>query len=319
MAGPEPDEHQQPVGMGFDPSYLQSAGAPEYLRADDTLSFVAPTSGGRRRRRRAWPVVSAIGVAAVIALVAVIATAGLKSERQNAQTAADVVAAAARQASHVNSVSATLTETYGTAGGLTATVQAQRTPAVMSMSMKEAIDGLTVRISLLLADDTVYMKFGTASGIPAGMVGKWIKVPLTSTGLGSILSGQSGIAGENPAAQAAMLAGATGVRVTGSQVLNGVPTTIYTGTLSPAAALKYVPAGERAELAPGLQQLGGSIGFTVWIDSTSHVRKLAETETVAGKRVHIVYTVLSYNQPVRVTIPGPSHIYNLPAGSSLDS
>jgi hypothetical protein len=319
MAGLEPDEPVQPIGTGFDPSYLQSAGPPEYLRADDTASLVAAVSGSGRRRRRAWPVVSAVGIAAVIALVAVIAAAGLSSERQNARTAAEVVAAAARQASRVNSESATLTETYGTAGGLTATVQTQRTPALMSMSMRETIDGLSVPISVLLADGTVYMKFGHTSGIPAEMLGKWIKVPLTATGLGSALSGQSGVAGENPASQAALLAGAVDVRATGSQVVNGVPTTIYTGTLSPAAALKNVPASERAELVPGLKQIGGSIDFTVWIDSNSLVRKLAETVTVVGKSVHIVFTVLAYNQPVHVTIPRPSQIYSLPAGSSLAS
>ena len=319
MTGPEPDEPQQPLGTGFDPSYLQSAGTPEYLRADDTLSFAVPAVGSQRRRRRAWPVVSIIGVAAVIALLVLLASAGLKSEHQNARTAAEVVAAAARKAGQVSSVSATLTETYGTAGGLTATVQTQRTPALMSIAMKETIDGLTIPISMVLANDTIYMKFGTTSGMPAAMLGKWIKVPLSSAGLGGMLSGQSGIAGEDPAAQAALLAGATDVQATGSQVVNGVPTTMYTGTLSPVDALQHVPASERAQLVPGLKELSSTIRFTVWIDGSSQVRKLAETMTIAGKTVRIVFTVLAYNQPVHVTIPSSSQVYDLPTGSSLDS
>jgi LppX/LprAFG-like lipoprotein len=317
MAGSDPDEYGTPTrGFGFSPAYLQSMGAPEYLQADE-FGPAASVAAGVRRRRRTWPVVPAIGVAAVVALLVVLATAGLRSERQNAATAAEVVAAAARQASHVKSVSATLSETVGSGGGLSATVQAQMDPARMSVSMRETFDGVSVPVSMLLADNTIYMKFGTAGGIPAGMLGRWIKVPLTGTGLGSILSGgQSSIAGENPASQAAMLAGARDVQVTGSQLVNGVQTTVYTGTLSAAAALKNLPASERTLLSPELRQIGGSIDFTAWIDSSNQVRKLAETETIAGHTLHVVFTVLAYNEPVHITIPSSSEIYSLPTGTN---
>jgi LppX_LprAFG lipoprotein len=303
-------------GLGFSPAYLQNTGAPEYLLADGTPGST-PVPGSQRRRRKVWPFTSAIGVAAVVALLVALASAGLRSEHQDARTAAQVVATAARQAGHVNSVSATMSVTIGKSGGLTATAQVSLHPLLMSMSMTETVDGISVPVSLLLAGDTMYLKFGTTSEIPAGMLGKWIKMPLSATGLGSVFSsGQGSIASENPASQAAMLAGAKDVQATGSQVVNGVRTAIYTGTLSTAAALKNLSPSERALLSPALKQVDGTIDFTAWIDSSNQVRKLAETETIAGQSVHIVFTVLAYNQPVNVTIPSSSELYNLPAGSN---
>jgi hypothetical protein len=113
-----------------------------------------------------------------------------------------------------------------------------------------------------------------------------------------------------------MLAGARDVQVTGSQLVNGVQTTVYTGTLSAAAALKNLPASERTLLSPELRQIGGSIDFTAWIDSSNQVRKLAETETIAGHTLHVVFTVLAYNEPVHITIPSSSEIYSLPTGTN---
>jgi len=302
------------LGTGFAPSYLQSVGAPEYLQASDTLRLTPPVAGGPRHRRRAGPVVSAIGVAAVVGLLIVLATAGLRSERQNARTAAEVVATAARQASTVSSLSATMTLSAGSGQTVSASIRERRSPMLISLSMTADTDGTPVPIYGIIADDALYMKFGATSGLPTSMAGKWIKIPLTDIGAGSPFP--SGFGEYDATSQAKMLADLQDVQATGAQRVDGVQTTMYSGTLDLAKAISGLPAAQRSEI---LSLFTGNVSVTVWIDGSGLLRKFAETETVSGHPISVVFTIRSYNQPVNVTIPSGSQVYDLPAGSSLDS
>ena len=81
------------------------------------------------------------------------------------------------------------------------------------------------------------------------------------------------------------------VQVVGPQTVNGVATTEYAGTYSPAAAYKSLSAGLRKLLGPTLRDMGTRpVRFTVWIDGQHLIRKAKDTESVDG---HTVTTTFS--------------------------
>jgi hypothetical protein len=252
--------------------------------------------------------VAALGVAASVA----VASAG-KSE---AQTAAQVVTAASMQTRKATSMAATFTETIGGMGTVTASVQERIRPLLMSMTMSEKIEGRSVPISAIIDSSAMYMRFGQIVGLPGYSSGKWVKIPFTGTGAAGLSSMLGSLQSENPASQAVLLAGAEDVRMTGSQVLDGVQTASYSGSISEASALKALPSSYRSTLGPELKSLTGTIAFTVWIDGHDLVRKLELTETLAGEPLDVTVTVQSYDQPVTITIPSGSQVIAMPTSLS---
>jgi hypothetical protein len=103
-----------------------------------------------------------------------------------------------------------------------------------------------------------------------------------------------------------MLAAASHVRVAGHQVIDGVPTTRYTGTLTAAAALTRIPS---------IHMLVTSARFSVWIDRQHQVRKEIVYEKGTAEQVTATFAVTSINQPVRVTLPPASQVATISASA----
>ena len=118
--------------------------------------------------------------------------------------------------------------------------------------------------------------------------------------------------------QVQLFAGAKNTRVVGTQTVDGVTTTEYTGSLTAAAALKELPASFRQALAPELQALGNSpVYFQEWVDGRHHVRKMTEVETVNGDTVHTTINITAIDQPVNVTLPPASQTFIVPGSGSV--
>jgi len=94
-----------------------------------------------------------------------------------------------------------------------------------------------------------------------------------------------------------------------------VQTTRYVGAFTPAAAIKMLAPNVRGELGPALRQVKGNIRFSVWIDGSDQIRKITESETVGSEQVSIVYTYVSFNQPVTITIPPASQVIHIPVSA----
>jgi hypothetical protein len=117
----------------------------------------------------------------------------------------------------------------------------------------------------------------------------------------------------NPTSQFAGLTAASHLHAVGSQVVSGVSTTRYNGSFAPSAAVKTLPAAERAALAPRLDQIKGDVRFSVWIDSSHYVRKIQETESTGHVTIAIQCTYGSFNQPVTIVLPPSRQVYSPPA------
>jgi hypothetical protein len=283
----------------------------------DTVELGATSPAARTGRTRILVSVAAgVAVLAVIGIV-VDVTSGGGSGSGPKGSPAQVLTTAVHNAATMTSATATYSEHVT---GLSASVSASgtiteiRTPLQMSMRMTETVDGEVLPISGIVTGDSIYIKFGAVSGLPASMVGKWLEINYSEipggNALGSMLQGMSS---ENPSLQLQPLLAGRGVRAVGSQVIAGVSTTEYKGSFTESAVVKTLPASVRAQLGAVLKNLTGVAHFTVWIDGQDQVRQLTEQDTVGTEKVNIEITFLSYNQPETITIPPASQVLPLSA------
>jgi hypothetical protein len=119
-----------------------------------------------------------------------------------------------------------------------------------------------------------------------------------------------------------MLAGAKNVRMMGTQTIDGVQTTRYTGTFTLAAAMAKVPPAFRAmvqKVKPLMQAFGFTVEhFTVWVDAQHRVRKLATAESGSSERMTTSYQIDDFN-PVSVSPPPASQVLAVPASALTGS
>jgi hypothetical protein len=274
----------------------------------------------RRRLRKAGTIAAAVlAIGIVVGVITVAAHNGGGTKPSADQLAAkQVVEQAARQQLALNTESATINESISgaTDATISGTVELQRKPLLMDMNMKlaGASSGESAALGAILTRSAMYVRVSGMPGIPAALATKWLQIPLTGVSQSSEFGElQRELQDENPTSQFAGITAATHLQAAGSQIISGVTTTRYTGWFAPSAAIKSLPAAERGVLGPGLKLVKGNVSFSVWIDGNHFVRKIQETESVAGETILIECTYGSFNQPVKIALPPPSQIYAPPA------
>ena len=236
----------------------------------------------------------------------------------NSGPAAAALAIAASQASKVTSYTSTIsiTATGTNASSLNGSVAMQTKPTLVP---DETVSGSTAQLPLpggmeiILTSNTIYMKMSAL----AKMVGKpWVKLDFSSfrntSGL-DLASMFQQFQTSNPLAEAQMFAASTDVHQVGTQVINGVPTTEYTGTYHIAAGLSRLSPSLRRMMGPALSASGMTASqFTIWVDGQHNVRKLVQTESGNGTSITTTMLVTSINQPVHVQLPPASQVATMP-------
>jgi hypothetical protein len=222
--------------------------------------------------------------------------------------------AAATQAQQITSAAETLTVQDTTSGSTTTgIVQIRLKPTLLaSENLNVTAAGTRTLIKGVVTSTAIYVHEASL----AAQLGKpWLKMDL-STQLGP--SGASlarlfqSLQSNNFTNQAQLFTGAKNTRVVGTQTVDGVTTTEYTGSLTAAVALKELPPSFRQALAPELQALGNSpVYFHEWVDGEHHVRKMTEVETVNGDTVNITINITAINPPVHITLPPASQTFAL--------
>jgi hypothetical protein len=167
-------------------------------------------------------------------------------------------------------------------------------------------DGQTVSLDEVVSARAVYLKESSSQSSRP-----WVEVKFSQLGgsLGSSIStllqnAQNG----NPAQQTEVLTASKNVHAVGTQVVNGVETTHYAGTVSASTALTSLPASVRKGLAPLLKLITGDIRFDIWIDAQNVTRRLIERETVDGQAATVTVNVTAVNQPVQISPPPASQV-----------
>lgn len=254
----------------------------------------------------------------ILVSAAAVLAAGCSAATQSTASPQQAVAAAARQAAQIRSATATISEQVGGAGGesISGTVAEQLKPSLL-MSMQLTIgsgSGASESLGGIINTKAMYLH----SAAFAQRTGKaWLEIPFSILGGGSSSLAQlfKSLSKINPAQQTEVLAAARNVRKAGTAVVDGMTTTHYTGTILPSNGLKVLPPALRKELAPEMKQISGSIKFGIWIDAQNHIRKITETETVAGQTIVTSIGFSAINQPVHVTLPPRGQVAVIPAGA----
>jgi hypothetical protein len=284
-----------------------------------------PSRWHRPARRR----VIAISLSTVAMLLVAACSSGGKSagggSARTELTPRQALLEVATQTQQVNSAIETLTiEDSGASGSITtATFQVQLKPTLLLAANLTATGaGASGQIKMVLTSTAVYFDDSSTS-VQAGK--PWLKINLSAlsaldTGGASFAQTFNSLQGDDFTNQAELPAVAKNTRVIGTQTVDGVSTTEYTGSLKAADGLKALPASFRQALAPELQALGNStIYFDEWVDGQHHMRKLSEVETVNGNTINITINVTAINQPVHITVPPASQIYNLQGSGPVSS
>jgi hypothetical protein len=244
--------------------------------------------------------------------------AGAARQSQESGSPAQAISLAAVQAKNVSSYAATvqIQSTGSAASTISGTVQMQMKPSLL-IHQKLNITGrgpsVDGGLEAVLTSDTVFLKMSSLGRL----LGKpWIKMSIAAlsrvsgVNLGQLIQQAQG---NNPFAQAQMLAAAKDVHQVGTQVINGVQTTEYTGTYSVATGLNNVVPSQRAQVRQYMKAAGiTSIQFHTWIDAQHHVRKMTLLASGNSIRETIVYVITMINQPVHVQFPAASQLARVP-------
>jgi hypothetical protein len=229
-------------------------------------------------------------------------------------TPRQAITLAAVETQRVTSMAATFAEQVGTLGTINGTMQLRLKPTLLGHeSLSKSINGQSSTVEEIVSVRAVYIK---VPGNPGGR--PWLEVKLSNLagGLGKSLqsllqSAQNG----NPAAETQMFAGSRNVHKVGTEVVNGVQTTHYAGTVTVSQALRRLSPTVRKGFAPLLRLISGGIRFDIWLDDQHVARKVVEVESVRGQTVTVTLNVTAVNQPVQVTLPPRGQVTVLPASA----
>jgi len=295
--------------------------------------------GVTRRRARRTAVRPAAGLLAAGAVLAALAGCGGGSSPQPAftpaggqgssssgpgsggqtgsETAAQAIQAAADQAKKINSYSIRMDEslTGATAEHITGNMQFRLKPALLA---QVSLNIPPASVNEILTTKVAYLK------IPGlGSTGKpWVKLSLAGkNGMGAAL-GQllQSAENSNPANQTLALTASKDLRKTGTEVVNGIPTTRYEGSYSVADEMKKLPPGLRKITSQSIAALGiTKVHFTIWIDGKHQMRRVITVEKGSSSTITTKLDIISINQPVNVTVPPPSQVTSAPGnlGTSI--
>jgi hypothetical protein len=287
---------------------------------------------GDHSPRRLRPLPAAVIGVAAIALVAGCGSSGnggnnagsgnagnTGSSTASGMTASRALSLAAAQAQKVSSFTATMhIVTHGSlATHMTGTLQERVRPTILAHQVLSIHggSGLPVPGSMqtLLTGRAMYLKMSTLSQV-AGK--SWVKIPFSSLkkSMGvDIAPLIHQLQGNNPLAEAQMLPAAANVRQVGSQTINGVPATEYTGSLDVGKAMTRLDPSLRKLVGPALSATGiKTAHFRVWVDGQHQVRKLVETEGGTSYQVTSTIVITSINQPVHIHVPPASQVASMP-------
>jgi len=227
------------------------------------------------------------------------------------ETAAQAIQAAAEQSKKINSYSIRMDEslTGASAEHITGNMQFRLKPTLLAqvdLSIPPA------SVNEILTTKVAYLK------IPGlGSTGKpWVKLSLagkngTGAALGQLLQSAEN---SNPANQTAALTASKDLRKTGTEVVNGIPTTRYEGSYSIADEMKKLPPALRKMTSQSIAALGiTKVQFTIWIDGKHQMRRVITVEKGSSSTITTKLDIISINQPVNVTVPPPSQVTSAPA------
>ncbi|MCT9141239.1 LppX_LprAFG lipoprotein [Streptomyces violarus] len=264
---------------------------------------------------------TSIPAAGLGALLLAAGAVGCGSEQSPEMTPAAAVAEAAKNTEDITSLRYRLSGTSPGEGRVKGEASMRLKPTIaMSMKVAAPDKGATEAVEIRLVDKAMYL--GGGAEMAKEMDGKrWMKFDLSGSETGKELDqmgSSTSQAEQNPAAESAFLTGAKDVKKVGSEKVDGVETTHYSGTVTLAdlrASLKDAKADARKQREKSIKQyekLGvDKLTMDMWIDGDDHTKQFRMKGDAEKGPLDMTITFLDYNKPVDVKAPPAKEVADL--------
>jgi hypothetical protein len=260
------------------------------------------------------------GLAAVALAAGAVSCSKGASEESPKMTPAAAVAKAAKNADDITSLHYRMTGEYPEQGRIKAEAAMRMKPTVaMSMKMTALDQGADGSAEIRLVDKAMYI--GGNAEMAKEMDGKtWIKFDMSALSeeeLGGSAAGASQ-AEQNPAAESTFLTGAKDVKEVGTEKVDGVETTHYTGTVTLDTlrdSFKDEDKATREQREKSVQQyekMGiDKLTMDMWVDGEDKTKQFRMKGEADKGTLNMTITFLDYNKPVTVEAPPAKDVMDL--------
>ncbi|MFE1247728.1 DUF1396 domain-containing protein [Streptomyces sp. NPDC058741] len=263
--------------------------------------------------------ISAAGLGALL-LAAGAVSCGSQSEESPEMTPAAAVAKAAKNTEDITSLRYRMSGTAPESGKVQGEASMRLKPEI-AMSMKISASGQAAgeTAEIRLVDKAMYI--GGGAEMAKEMDGKsWMKFDLSGSDAGEELDqmGSTSQAEQNPAAESTFLTGAKDVKKVGTEKVDGVETTHYTGTVtldSLRASLGKEDAETRERREKSIKQYEKmgveKLTMDMWIDGDDHTKQFRTKSDTDKGPLDMTITFLDYNKPVEIKAPPAEDVADL--------
>jgi hypothetical protein len=263
---------------------------------------------------------TSIPAAGLGALLLAAGAVGCGSEESPEMTPAAAVAKAAKNTEDITSLQYRMKGTVPESGRVEGEASMRLKPTIaMSMKMQAPEQAAGETVEIRLVDKTMYL--GGGAEMAKEMDGKrWLKFDLSGSDAAKDLDkmGSTSQAEQNPAAESTFLTGAKDVKKVGSEKVEGVETTHYTGTVTLAelrASLKDSKGETREQREKSIKQyekLGvDKLTMDMWVDGEDHTKQFRMKGQADKGPMDMTITFLDYNKPVTVKAPPAGEVADL--------
>ncbi|PNG21323.1 DUF1396 domain-containing protein [Streptomyces cahuitamycinicus] len=263
---------------------------------------------------------TSIPAAGLGALLLAAGAVGCGSEQSPEMTPAAAVAKAAKNTEDITSLQYRMKGTVPESGRVTGEASMRLKPTIaMSMKMQAPDQAAGESVEIRLVDKAMYL--GGGAEMAKEMDGKrWLKFDLSGSDAAKDLDqmGSTSQAEQNPAAESTFLTGAKDVKKVGSEKVDGVETTHYSGTVTLAdlrASLKDSKAETRKQREKSIKQyekLGvDKLTMDMWVDGEDHTKQFRMKGQADKGPMDMTITFLDYNKPVTVKVPPAGEVADL--------
>ncbi|MFF7867287.1 DUF1396 domain-containing protein [Streptomyces qaidamensis] len=263
---------------------------------------------------------TSIPAAGLGALLLAAGAVGCGSEESPEMTPAAAVAKAAKNTEDITSLQYRMKGTVPESGRVEGEASMRLKPTIaMSMKMQAPEQAAGETVEIRLVDKAMYL--GGGAEMAKEMDGKrWLKFDLSGSDAAKDLDkmGSTSQAEQNPAAESTFLTGAKDVKKVGSEKVEGVETTHYTGTVTLAelrASLKDSKGETREQREKSIKQyekLGvDKLTMDMWVDGEDHTKQFRMKGQADKGPMDMTITFLDYNKPVTVKAPPAGEVADL--------
>jgi outer membrane lipoprotein-sorting protein len=270
---------------------------------------------------RRFAVGTAVGATLVLSLTGCLGDSGSGSAGGMQLTAAQVLEKASQKTDQVDTFKADFTMNVGSQQGamnMHATGRFRLRPSVaFTMNVdKMSMGGQSMpvgAIQVVFVDKAIYMKSPQLSQATGGK--PWLKLDLgkqaqqSGFSLDALMNQSEQV---NPAEQTKMLTASKDVRTVGTETVNGIKTTHYTGSITISEALAKLDAKARQQLEKVYDQAGADkINFDLWADDQQLPRKLTTRLAIPQATTSSTIVYEDYGTPVHVSAPPADQVGQL--------